>query len=225
MRIFLLLIVSCLPFTTKAQDIAVSYFYSQLPPYEFVDDNGEAAGKGIKKVIAIFKQAQLNYHFHYYSINKGISLLQQAKIDFSTVISPNQNIYNDFLVSDNAIYTIELGVIHHKETSAITEISQLNHSNYAALKETSFLFNKISSVLQQQNRYNVNSFKQGVHLVKANKLPYFLTYHHSEEVLAHNITFNLLITEPVYLIISKLHPQASSLMQKINQAVAQLNNK
>ncbi len=146
-------------------------------------------------------------------------LLRQGKVDFSAVISPNASIYKDFLVSELPIYSIVLGVIRQRTTQPISNVSQLNLYNFAALKETSFLFNKIASVLQQKNRYNVDSFAQGVHLVSVNKLPYFLSYKHTEQPLAATLFFDVLIKEPVYLIISKQHPQAQTLMQKINQAM------
>lgn len=225
MKILFLLVMSYLFFSVQAKNIEVSYFYSNLPPYEFVDKNGKAAGIGITHINAILTEAELKGNYHYYSVNKGLHLLRQGKVDFSAVISPNTSIYKDFLVSKLPIYSIVLGVIRQKTTQQISNVAQLNQHNFAALKETSFLFNKIASVLQQKNRYNVDSFAQGVHLVNVNKLPYFLTYKHSKQPLASTLLFDVLITEPVYLIISKKHPQAKTLMQKIDQAISTITFK
>lgn len=210
-------------FSTQAQNNQISYFYSHLPPYEYIDTNNQAAGLGIEHLKKIFSHANLSVNFQYYSIKRGINLLHQGSVDFASVISPDAKIYKKFIVSQRPIYTITLGVLRLENTPSISQITQLNKQPFATLKETTFLFNNLTKDLQQKNRYDVKDFTQGERLIKAHKLPYFLIYDQPKKRIASTLTFDVLLKNPVYLIISKQHPQAKQLMAIINKSMNEHN--
>jgi hypothetical protein len=210
-------------FSTQAQNNNISYFYSNLPPYEYINTHNQAAGIGIEHLKNIFSHANLSVNFQYYSIKIGINLLHQGKVDFASVISPDAKIYKTFIVSKRPIYNITLGVLRLENTPSINQITQLNKQPFATLKETTFLFNNLTKDLQQKNRYNVSDFNQGIFLVKAHKLPYFLIYEQPKKQIASTLTFDRLLKNPVHLIISKQHPQAKKLMDIINKSMNKHN--
>jgi hypothetical protein len=219
----LLLLVSGFAHSQAAFDkLIANYFYSSLPPYEYVNHDNQAAGIGIEHVKQILTQADYQVAYHYNSIVRGVNFLHLGTYDFASAIAPSAKIRETFLVSQYPIYKVVLGVFRKENTAPLKDINKLKQYEFATLSATAFSFVKEYLGVHGADtyRYDVESFEHGVQLVTTNKLPYFLSYDFSDK--RKNLpllAFDTLITLPVHLIISKQHPKANDYMFHIDNTM------
>ncbi len=200
----------------------VSYFYSDLPPFEYSDPTGAATGIGIEQVQKVLQQAGFQVNFQFYSVPRGLSALQQH-IDFSAVVAPTPEQRRQLKVSAAPVYLAELGVVRLRSTTRLSTFEQLQHYPYLALSDTRFSF------LQQRpelaaftvKRYDISNQQDAYRLLLGGKYDYYLCYHASNVALSNPmLTFDSFETLPVHLVLSQQHPHASQLMQRIDAAMA-----
>ena len=200
----------------------VSYFYSELPPFEYTNSEGVAAGIGIKKVEQLLRRAGFQPAFELYSISRGLQALQNH-IDFSVVVAPTKQQRQELVTSVAPVYLAELGVVRLRSTKRLSSLEQLQHFPYLALSDTRFTY------LQQRpelaaftvKRYDIGSQQDAYRLLLSGRYDYYLCYHASEVVLSNPIlTFDSFEQLPVYLVLSKQNPDADRLMQRVDAVLA-----
>lgn len=200
----------------------VTYFYSQLPPYESANADGVATGIGIDKVRSALQAAGFQPEFKFYSVSRGLNALHH-NIDFTAVVSPSETQKQQFRISQFPIYQVGIGVVRLSSTPAINSLLQLNGTHYLALSETRFAYLQQRSELGQLNayRYDVATLQDALRLLLKGKYSYFLSYELTDAELTNPVlTFDLLEQHPVHLVLSKQHPAALRLMQRVDAALA-----
>ncbi|QOL25678.1 transporter substrate-binding domain-containing protein [Thalassotalea sp. LPB0316] len=214
----ILLVISSVSFSILAQE-KIRYFYSSLPPYEYINADNRADGMGIEAIKQLFYQNSPSIEFHFNSINRGIKLLKTGDYDLVSVIAPNEQVQKDFYISNRPLYFVRLGVIRNQSTPSLKDISQLKQQPYVALSSSAFygLQDKLDTNNTNGMRYNVDSFEQALQLINAGKVDYFLTYDYPSKTstLSTNV-FDGLVSMPVYIAISKHHPNATALVNLVN---------
>lgn len=209
-----------LPSTSQAEP--VTYFYSDLPPYEFSNPQGQAEGIGIDRVRKVLTAAGFQPDFRFYSLQRGLNALQQG-IDFTTVVAPSGQQTQQFHLSRLPVYAVELGVVRLRSTKRMSYLNQLQHYPYLALSETRFTF------LQQRpelaafavKRYDISNQPDAFRLLLSGRYDYFLCYHASELALANPmLVFDALEQLPVHLVLSRQHAEAARLMQRVDAVLA-----
>ena len=201
----------------------LTYYYSNQPPFEFIDKDGQASGIAITRARALFQQSNYKITFAFDSINRGVDNLHAGRYDISTAVSPTKALQRQFLVSKKALYSINLSAIRKQATPPITQIEQMRSVAYAAITDNTFSY--IERFLQTQHplskRYDVATFSQGMRLVELDKLPYFLTYlNERSDAFDETLTVDLLMELPVHIIVSKRHPNANELMSIIDEQMS-----
>lgn len=199
----------------------INYFYSELPPYEYINKDNKAAGIGIDAVKKLFDDS--NLLFHYSSINRGIKHLEQGRYDFVSIISPSDKTRKGFHVSTSPIYSIQLGVVRHRNTPQITSFDELFAHSIVTLKSATYqsVSQQLPPEILNNIRYNVDSFDEALQLISSSKFPYFLTYQYEDKILqSKTLTFDTLIDLPVFMALSKKHPRANYLNNLMNNAIA-----
>lgn len=200
----------------------VSYFYSDLPPYEYTNSDGAAEGLGISQVDKLLRQAGFQPQFQFYSLSRGLQALENH-IDFSAVVAPTLTQRREFRISAAPVYLTELGVVRLRSSKRLSSLEQLQHYPYLALSETRFVF------LQQRpelaalavKRYDISNQHDAYRLLLSGRYDYYLCYHASEVALNNPLlTFDSFEQLPVYLVLSRQHPNADRLMQRVDAAMA-----
>lgn len=198
---------------------ALNYFYSQSPPFEYMDDNGEAQGIGIDIIVKKLQQHNVKVNFHFGSINRGVSSLSTGDTDFTTAFAPTESLEKSYYFSNEPIYTATLGVIRLKESPSISSLIDLENHQFVALESHKFKLSQIvqSSAKMKENRYNVKEYGEGINLLRARRVAYFLTYHLTENHLDNaDLTFDALLSAPAYLAVAKAHPNALNIIEVLN---------
>lgn len=164
--------------------------------------------------------------FEFNSVNRGVANLHNGIYDISTAVSPSDNIRQQFWVSDKALYPIEFIAIHKPTTPPISAILKQNNVTFAALSENTFPFiDRFFAAHTDIKRYDVSSMQQGLKLVEADKMPYFLTYASgNDELTESQYQIDVIEKMPVHLVVSKQHPQGKALIDKINAALSLIVN-
>lgn len=199
----------------------VTYFYSNQPPFEFVDSSGQPNGTAIEQIKSLF--SHINYHvdFEFNSVNRGVLNLHQGIYDVSTAVSPGDALKSQFWVSDQPLYQIQFVAVRKSDTPPLNSDEEPKNVIFAAMVDNAFPF--IDSFLSKHidyQRYDVSNIEQGLHLVKINRIPYFLTYFSGhEDFSSDNLTIDVLEEMPVFLIVSKQHPLGLDLITKINDGL------
>lgn len=205
----------------------VRFFYSELPPYEYTTADGGADGIGIREISAVLIAAGFIPTYELYSIQRGLAALQ-TDIEFTAVVAPSLALRAEFELSTKPVYQIKLGVVRHKNTAKLTQLSSLQQHNYVSLAATSFGYLSDSEQLPAPfftNQYKVDSLDDALRLIYHQRYPYFLSYFLSEQELKSPfLLFDELKTLPVYLAMAKRHPNAGVLMQRVNQTMLQNSN-
>lgn len=200
----------------------VTYFYSHLPPYESANADGVPAGIGIDKVRATLLAAGFQPEFKFYSVSRGLNALR-SNIDFTAVVAPSETQKQQFRISQFPIYQVGIGVVRLSSTPAITSLLQLNGAHYLTLSETKFAYLEQRPQLAQLAalRYDVATLQDAFRLLLKGKYNYFLSYELTDAELTNPVlTFDLLEQQPVHLVLSKQHPAALRLMQRVDAALA-----
>ena len=223
-RILLLLQTSLvLLFAGPGHAEPVTYFYSDLPPYEFSNPRGQAEGLGIDQVRKVLTAAGFQPDFRFYSLQRGLNALDNH-IDFTAVVAPSGEQTQQFHLSRLPVYAVELGVVRLRATKRMSSLSQLQHYPYLSLSETRFTF------LQQRpelaafavKRYDISNQHDAFRLLLSGRYDYFLSYHASEMALANPmLIFDPLEQLPVHLALSRQHAEAARLMQRVDAVLAQ----
>lgn len=197
---------------------AVSFFYSDTPPYEFTDDQGQAAGIAIIKVRKLFEAAGWQVNFHFDSVQRGTRALEQT-IDFTTVVAPTEQQRQQFVISEEPLYQIELGVVRDRHTMAVTQWADLLKQPYLVLRDTRFAFLQNEPSLQPilQLRYDVATKADALRLLNSGRFSYFFGYVSSTQAApAPWLAVDVLGTYPVHLVVSRQHPHAVQYMKTLD---------
>jgi len=200
----------------------VTYFYSHLPPYESANAEGVPVGIGIDQVRKALQTAGFKPDFKFFSVSRGLNALH-SNIDFTAVVSPSDLQKQQFRISQFPIYQVGIGVVRLASTPAMTSLLQLNDAHYLALSETKFAYLSQRSELTQLAtfRYEVPTLQDAFRLILNSKYAYFLSYTLTDaEFTNPSLTFDLLEQQPVHLMLSKQHPDATRLMQRVDAALA-----
>ena len=204
--------------STWAHAEPVTYFYSHLPPYEFADAEGFPKGMGIDKVRKALQAAGFQPEFVFFSVSRGLNALH-TDIDFTAVVSPSETQKQQFRISKYPIYQVGVGVVRLSSTPMLTSLSQLNHVPYVTLSDTKFAYLQQRPEMAQlaATRYEVATQQDAFRLILNGKYPYFLSYALTDiELTSHFLHFDALEQQPVHLVLSKQHPDAARLMQRVD---------
>jgi ABC-type amino acid transport substrate-binding protein len=202
----------------------VSYFYSDLPPYEYSNAAGVAEGIGIDKVKKVLLSAGFQPAFQFYSVSRGLNALQHD-IDFSAVVAPTAEQRQQLKVSAAPIYLAEIGVVRLRNTKPLNTLEQLKQYPYVALSDTRFAYLQQRPALAgiNANRYDIANQQDAYRLLISGRYDYYLCYHASNLPLSNPLlVFDSLEQIPVYLVLSKKNPDVDRLMQRVDQAMAKL---
>lgn len=200
----------------------VTYFYSDLPPFEYSNSDGAATGLGISRVDKLLRQAGFQPKFEFYSLSRGLQALENH-IDFSAVVAPTPAQRRELKISVAPVYLAELGVVRLRSTKRLSSLEQLQHYPYLALSETRFAF------LQQRpelaafavKRYDIGNQQDAYRLLLSGRYDYYLCYHASDVALSNPmLVFDSFEQLPVYLMLSRQHPDAERLMQRVDAVLA-----
>ena len=201
---------------------AITLFASEQPPFEYLDSQNKPAGHMITLTDELFSTLNWSASYEFNSVNRGSKLLLDGIYDISTAVSPNHKIRSKFLVSALPLYTIKLSLIRQSKTPTINDINKFKNIEYAAISQNNFHFidEWLNDPNKLNNRYNVETFEQGIRLVMLNKIAYFLTYFDANIAsITNNLNQDILMEEPVHFIISKRHPEGKELMQTLDTAM------
>lgn len=138
LQLKLLAVPLCL-LSLSAQAEPVSYFYSELPPFEYTNSDGVAEGLGISQVDKLLRHAGFQPKFEFYSLSRGLQALENH-IDFSAVVSPTSAQRRELKISAAPIYLVELGVVRLRSSKRLSSLEQLQHYPYLALSDTRFAY-------------------------------------------------------------------------------------
>lgn len=201
----------------------VTYFYSNLPPFEYTNSDGAAEGLGISHVDKVLRQAGFQPTFEFYSLSRGLQALENH-IDFSAVVAPTPAQRQTLKISTAPVYLAELGVVRLRSSKRLSSLEQLQHYPYLALSETRFAFLQERPELAAfaVKRYDISSQQDAYRLLLSGRYDYYLCYHASDVALSNPmLEFDRFEQLPVYLMLSRQHPDADRLMQRVDQAMLQ----
>lgn len=217
-RLLLLLSIICSG-SIQAKEIRYSYFFSDFPPLEYVGEDGQADGILIRAIQRRFDNHDLNIEFVYSSLKRGTGLLHSGAVDLVATVQPTPSSFDTFETIGKPFATIHLAVLRRIDTPAITDMSQLSTVPLSRYAGASFfhLAENYPEALAQRDELDIADMDTAVRLVKAKKIPYFLTYTSSEEgPPCAQCVFDTLESLPVYLTISKFHPLKDKHLDVLN---------
>ena len=226
MRIVLLLLYLSGLYAANSQaesSLSVTYFYSQMPPFEYVDERGEAAGTGIARVKDVLDKAGFASRFVFFSVPRGENELQ-VSADITSVVAPTSTQRQQWRVSQYPLYEVSLGVVRRDDVLPLQRVETLLSTPYLAMQEMQFSFLRERNGLSALTRLrsDVTDNTAGIRLIKNRKADYFLTYFplKSESWRDEELLFEEIEILPVYLVVFNAHPDVDMIMQKIDRYLA-----
>jgi hypothetical protein len=151
-------------------------------------------------------------------VSRGLNALQKD-IDFTAIVSPSGAQRQQFRISKYAIYQVEVGVVRLSSTPMLTSLRELNNLPYLTLSDTKFAYLQQRPEMAQlaANRYEVATQQDAFRLILSGKYQYFLSYALTDtELTSRFLHFDALEQQPVHLVLSKQHPDAERLMQRVD---------
>ncbi|MBU2882652.1 transporter substrate-binding domain-containing protein [Psychrosphaera sp. B3R10] len=216
-KVFVLFFIFVLSFKQTVSAESFRVFYSSLPPYEQISSDGEAEGLGIDKIQSYFNLYGHIVDFKYNSMARGIAALHSGRVDFSTAAQPNEALTETFWISEKPLYYINVGVFRREVVAEIVSFDELAKLSTVSLKDSNFYFLNIPEFTESTNHYKVDDFAVASKLIRTDRFDYFLSYYnpqkHSENI---DLEFDQLKSVPVFLILSKQHPNAKQLKPLLN---------
>jgi len=210
-------------FSLATKDVqSLRWGYVNFAPFHYSEDN-KVLGSIAEKIDYIFNKAGIEYSAIEFP-NKRVKLyIEQGKIDFTAVIDSFISSPDQFLKTQRPVYTINLGAICLKNSH---QISSLEH-----LKDFQLIVMSGYTYGQEKLIDNKNGFDIAMSAINHEKAIKALTYKRGDCVLGYqapflveeikypktNFYFYPIDALPVYLYLNKDVPNASSIMQVINQ--------
>lgn len=214
--LFFLLFVS-----TKSQ--ALTFFYSEFPPLEYQNKQGQPDGDIIAAVNKVFEQANSEVSFNYQSLARGLKLINQGSIDFVAVIHPDKSIHQDYYVIDEPFHIINLVALRLTDTEKITNLGDLASRRFAILNDASFFFlvKQYPDVFGSDVAYKASNFLAATRMLENSRIDHFLTYDSQGEELSDSaFGYDLLASLPVHFMVAKSHPNARAVVESLNRVMA-----
>lgn len=200
---------------------AYTYFYSDFPPLEYVGKNGQADGIIIRLVERQFAEHNIDIKFIYSSLKRGTGLLHSGAVDLVATIQPTPSSLETFETIGPPFTYINLSILRHNETPAITAIEQLKDVSLSKYAGASFfhLGEHHNEILAKRDEVDIADMDTAVRLIEAKKIRYFLTYSAPNQAPpCRQCTYDALESLPVFLTISKFHPQKEAHMEALKSA-------
>lgn len=219
----LFVVMLCILLVAPTKVDALSFFYSEFPPLEYQNKQGVPDGEIIAAVTKVFATANSKVEFNYQSLARGIKLIKQGKIDFVAVINPNETIYNDYYVVKKPFYFINLVALRLSNTKEIATLDDLATKRFAILNDASFFYlvDKHPQVFGNDSAYKASNFLAAKRMLESNRIDHFLTYDSQNETLSESeFGYDHLASLPVHFMVAKSHPNALSIVERLNSVMA-----
>lgn len=220
-------LVLIFPLLVTAQDPAateIEYAYPDQSVWTTqIDASGQLANPLLEYAEALFTKAGMAWSSNAYPAGRMFERLQNGKSSFSMLVKASI-LEKDCLFSEKPITYTELRVYRLNSSAPVKKIDDLIGRELIAMR--GYSYGKIGKFFRNpENKityYETDRHKSAFDMLRHSRADYLLDYAGpSEEILASDpipdIAYDVLDRLNVYLVMSKKHPNAAQILEKLER--------
>ncbi len=226
-RILLASIVICSTIAVVAEEPkeikTLVYVHPSPPILTQLDDNGVVYDPVLRKMEAIFKEAELEWQDSPLPIHRMYEYLNTRPETFSILVK-TPYIIECCITSEKPVFLVELGVFRHTKTPPLPQIHSILGKHIITIEGYSygilrpFLTDEDSNIVQ----YPAKTHQSAYSMLKAGRADYLLDYRGPvrevlKEKVDHDIQYDVLDTLELYFIFNKKYPDAENILIKLEE--------
>lgn len=207
--------------------------YVEFPPIEFKNKDGAPSGTLINITKMVLDNAGLDYEFIYLPIARAYLYIKEGNVDLWPGLIGIPSLQGRVLESKSIPGSITLSAFYLKGTPPLSNVQQLSGTDTILINGYTYagLINRLTKPSFKMKALFTPSHESGLKMLQLRRGDYFLDY--NEPVYAYlkdnpmdNIEHSVLNKRYASFIVSKKHPNAKQLLNKLDQSYEQLlNNK
>ena len=208
----------------------VSWGFINFPPYNYLDERNRAVGSLVDEVKQVMKLADVNYDVRMFPNRRLYQQLNSGAVDFTVSITDILTNKEDFVISQFPVTQVKVNAFWVGDKAPISSIEDLRGKQVILI--SGYTYGTLRQQLEKQGNgiqiiANIEKHKQALEALMAGRGDYLINYSQPIELLneANNWTHvkaSTLNKYDMYYILSRRYPNAEVVMQKLEQAYAQL---
>ncbi len=220
----LLALLLCWPLFASAQaekPTDIEFGYVEMPPRTFTNAQGKPDGQLLKLMTAVMNKAGLSWRATSYPANRLISNLKDGSTPMSIVVRVPA-LEECCLFSKEAVGVAELRIYRIGEKPAIKRREDLSGKTLIVLRGYSYsgLINFINDPKNKISSEVAPTHEAAFDMLAAGRADYLINYSEPSEIAlaanpVRNAHFDVFERAERVLVISKSHPNAAKLMERL----------
>lgn len=219
--------------SAHAQDAApVEFALADFPPYFQLNDGAEPSGPVLDLAAALFAEAGLSYRIRGYPAARLYSRLQQGQTTISMAGEGHPGMLAGALQGTVPVFNLALNVYRKPQQPAITRLSELAGNSVVLIG--AYSYGELGQQLRApQARIDIApaaSHSAALQMLLHDRAHYLINYADPMRDLLQNLPANSVASDPllrmnVYLFVSRAHPQAAALRDRLDAALRVLEQR
>lgn len=167
-----------------AQPPTLRIGYVEFPPYEYQDEQGQAAGSFIDLTRLVAQEAGYQPEFIHLPISRLYLYLREGRIDLWPGLTNIPMLQGRVLASGSTPLFIELSAWHHKDMPPILNFSDLHNRRLILI--SGYTYSGLAKYLSQQEDIDLtytSTHRSAVDMLRRNRGDYLLDYRAPIEAL------------------------------------------
>lgn len=216
-----------------AQETApLEFALADFPPYFQLDGKGEPSGPVLDLTAALFAEAELPYSIRAYPAARLYNRLQQGQTSVSMAGDGHPGMLAGALQGNTPIFNLALNVYRKPQQPPIHSVADLAGNSVILMGAYSY------GALGQQLRAPgasvrvapANSHASALQMLLHDRAHYLLNYADPMRGLLSGLPLNSVVSDPllrmdVYLFVSRAHPDAEALRDRLDTALRALEER
>lgn len=216
-----------------AQEAApLEFGLAEFPPYFQLDDNGAPSGPVLDLAAALFAEAGLPYQVRSYPAARLYSRLQQGQTTISMAGAGHPEMLAGALQGSEPVFNLALNVYRKPVQPAISTLTDLAGDSVILMGAYSYgaLGQQLRAPEARIEIAPANSHSAALQMLLHDRAHYLINYADPMRDLLRSLPANSVASDPllrmnVYLFVSRAHPQAETLRDRLDASLRVLEQR
>ncbi|MGI3129265.1 substrate-binding periplasmic protein [Halopseudomonas pachastrellae] len=210
----------------------LEFALADFPPYFQLNNGGKPSGPVLQLADALFTEAEVPYSIRGYPAARLYRRLERGQTTVSMAGDGHPDMLSGALQGSTPVFNLALNVYRKPRQPAITGLADLSGQKVILIGAYSYgpLGQQLASPQARVEIAHAHSHAAALQMLLHDRAPYLINYADPmngllDDLPADSVTSDPLLRMDVYLFVSRAHPDARGLLDRLDNALTQLEQR